>query len=71
MTIPRIAIGTPAEATHPEALKAALAEFFSTFIFVFAGCGSFIAFGTHRLPRSLPDAHLLFAHFSHWRPQRS
>ncbi|KAG6500096.1 aquaporin TIP1-1-like [Zingiber officinale] len=44
MSIPRIAIGTPAEATRPEALKAALAEFFSTFIFVFASCGSFIAF---------------------------
>ncbi|XP_042440553.1 aquaporin TIP1-1-like [Zingiber officinale] len=44
MPIPRLAIGTPAEVTRPEALRAALAEFFSTFIFVFAGRGSVIAF---------------------------
>ncbi|GFZ12836.1 gamma tonoplast intrinsic protein [Actinidia rufa] len=44
MPIREIAIGRPEEATHPDALKAALAEFFSTLIFVFAGEGSGMAF---------------------------
>ncbi|XP_057514094.1 aquaporin TIP1-1-like [Actinidia eriantha] len=44
MPIQRIAVGTRAEATHPDALKAALAEFISTLIFVFAGQGSGMAF---------------------------
>lgn len=40
----RIAIGQPQETYHPDALKAALAEFFGTLIFVFAGEGSGMAF---------------------------
>lgn len=44
MPINRIAIGRPQEATHPDALRAALAEFISTLIFVFAGEGSGMAF---------------------------
>lgn len=44
MPITRIAIGRPHEAAHPDALKASLAEFFSTLIFVFAGEGSGMAF---------------------------
>ncbi|KAH0720954.1 hypothetical protein KY290_005981 [Solanum tuberosum] len=44
MPISRIAIGRTEEATHPDALKAALAEFISTLIFVFAGSGSGVAF---------------------------
>lgn len=44
MPIRNIAIGGREEATHPDALKAALAEFISTLIFVFAGSGSGIAF---------------------------
>ncbi|KAL6980478.1 Aquaporin TIP1-2 [Sarracenia purpurea var. burkii] len=44
MPIYRIAVGTPGEASHPDALRAALAEFFSTLIFVFAGEGSGMAF---------------------------
>ncbi|KAL2539960.1 Aquaporin TIP1-3 [Abeliophyllum distichum] len=44
MPIYRIAIGTPGEASHPDALRAALAEFFSMLIFVFAGQGSGMAF---------------------------
>lgn len=49
-----IAVGRPEEATHPAALKAALAEFFSTLIFVFAGQGSGLAFSklTHNSPTS-------------------
>ncbi|KAM3288202.1 aquaporin TIP1-1 [Capsicum chacoense] len=44
MPFNRIAIGRADEATQPDALKAALAEFISTLIFVFAGSGSGVAF---------------------------
>lgn len=44
MPIRNIAVGHPHEATQPDALKAALAEFISTLIFVFAGQGSGMAF---------------------------
>lgn len=44
MAINRIAIGTPGEASRPDAIKAALAEFFSMVIFVFAGQGSGMAY---------------------------
>lgn len=40
----RIAIGHSGEASHPDVLKAALAEFISMLIFVFAGQGSGMAF---------------------------
>ena len=44
MPINRIAVGTPGEASHPDSLRAALAEFISMLIFVFAGSGSGMAF---------------------------
>jgi hypothetical protein len=44
MAITRMAIGTPREASQPDAIKAAFAEFFSMLIFVFAGEGSGMAF---------------------------
>ncbi|KAL5711015.1 Aquaporin TIP1-2 [Ranunculus cassubicifolius] len=44
MPMARIAIGSPAETSHPETLKAGLAEFISMIIFVFAGTGSGMAF---------------------------
>lgn len=44
MAISRIAIGAPGEASHPDAIRAALAEFFSMLIFVFAGEGSGMAY---------------------------
>ncbi|XP_022875297.1 probable aquaporin TIP1-2 [Olea europaea var. sylvestris] len=44
MPISRIAVGSLAEASQPEALKATLAEFISMLIFVFAGEGSGMAF---------------------------
>ncbi|XP_057982004.1 aquaporin TIP1-1 [Malania oleifera] len=44
MPIRNIAVGRREEATHPDALRAALAEFISTLIFVFAGEGSGMAF---------------------------
>ena len=40
----RIAVATPGEASQPDAIKAAFAEFFSMLIFVFAGEGSGMAF---------------------------
>ena len=40
-----LAVGRPEEVTHPDALKAVLAEGLSTLIFVFAGEGSAMAFG--------------------------
>ncbi|KVI11985.1 Aquaporin-like protein [Cynara cardunculus var. scolymus] len=46
MPISSIAIGTPADASSPDALKAALAEFISMLIFVFAGEGAGMAFAT-------------------------
>lgn len=45
MPITRIAVGEPGEATHPAALRAALAEFISMLIFIFAGQGSALALG--------------------------
>lgn len=42
----RIALGRREELTHRDTLKASLAEFISTFIFVFAGQGSGAALGT-------------------------
>lgn len=44
MPIRSIAVGSPAEASQPDAWKAAIAEFISVLIFVFAGEGSGMAF---------------------------
>jgi len=44
MSISRIAIGNPSEFGKADALKAALAEFISMLIFVFAGEGSGMAY---------------------------
>lgn len=44
MPIGRIAIGAPADDSHPDLFKPALAEFISMIIFVFAGEGSTMAF---------------------------
>ncbi|XP_074582335.1 putative aquaporin TIP1-1 [Curcuma longa] len=65
MPISRIAIGTPAEATHPSALKAALAEFISTLIFVFAGQGSGIAFNKLTSDGATTPAGLVAASIAH------
>ncbi|KAK4743108.1 hypothetical protein SAY87_001109 [Trapa incisa] len=67
MPIYRIAIGTVADASHPSALRAALAEFFSMVIFVFAGHGSGMAFsklvGRDSAPQSADG--LIIAALSH------
>ena len=44
MPISQIAVGSPSEFGNSSALKAALAEFISVLIFVFAGEGSGVAF---------------------------
>ncbi|KAJ6810023.1 putative aquaporin TIP1-1 [Iris pallida] len=44
MPISSVAVGNRDEVLHPSALKAALAEFISTLIFVFAGQGSGMAY---------------------------
>lgn len=43
MPIRRYAFGRADEATHPDSMRATLAEFISTFLFVFAGEGSILA----------------------------
>lgn len=65
MPIRNIAIGRPEEAYHPDALKAALAEFFSTLIFVFAGEGSGMAFNKLTDNGSTTPAGLVAAALAH------
>jgi len=65
MPISRIAIGTPGEATQPEALKAALAEFISMLIFVFAGEGAGMAFNKLTDDGSTTPAGLVAASLAH------
>lgn len=65
MPIRDIAVGRPEEAYHPDALKAALAEFFSTLIFVFAGEGSGMAFNKLTDNGSTTPAGLVAASLAH------
>ncbi|CAL9191136.1 aquaporin TIP1-2-like [Musa acuminata AAA Group] len=65
MPILRITIGTPEEARHPTALKAALAEFISVLIFVFAGQGSGMAFNKLTDDGSTTPAGLVSASLAH------
>ncbi|KAF8008907.1 hypothetical protein BT93_J0030 [Corymbia citriodora subsp. variegata] len=65
MAIYKIAVGTPGEASHPDALKAALAEFFSMLIFVFAGEGSGMAFNKLTDSGSTTPAGLVAAALAH------
>lgn len=65
MPITRIAIGAPGEASHPDAIKAALAEFFSMIIFVFAGEGSGMAFNKLTDSGSTTPAGLVAAALAH------
>lgn len=53
----RYAFGGAEEATHPDSARATIAEFLSTFIFVFAAEGSVLAFGNIKLKSD----HLLYA----------
>ncbi|XP_068637197.1 aquaporin TIP1-2-like [Aristolochia californica] len=65
MPISRIAIGGAGEVSHPDAIKAALAEFISMLIFVFAGQGSGMAYNklTNNGPAS--PAGLISASLAH------
>ncbi|XP_062004135.1 aquaporin TIP1-1-like [Rosa rugosa] len=65
MPIRNIAVGRPEEAYNPDALKAALAEFFSTLIFVFAGEGSGMAFNKLTDNGSTTPAGLVAAALAH------
>lgn len=65
MPIRNIAIGRPEEATHPDTLKAGLAEFISTLIFVFAGSGSGIAYNKLTNDGPASPAGLISASIAH------
>lgn len=65
MPISRIAIGTTEEVTHPTTLKAAISEFISTLIFVFAGQGSGIAFNKLTSDGATTPAGLVAASIAH------
>ncbi|KAH7529501.1 hypothetical protein FEM48_Zijuj05G0190600 [Ziziphus jujuba var. spinosa] len=57
----RYAFGRADEATHPDSIRAALAEFISTFIFVFAGEGSILALTSELIALALANGFALFA----------
>lgn len=65
MPFDRIAVGGAEEAYHPDALKAALAEFISTLIFVFAGQGSGMAFSKLTDNGATTPAGLISASIAH------
>ncbi|WVZ01247.1 hypothetical protein V8G54_027316 [Vigna mungo] len=65
MPISRIAVGNSSELSHVDALKAALAEFISMLIFVFAGEGSGMAFNKLTNNGSATPAGLVAASLSH------
>ncbi|KAJ4779235.1 hypothetical protein LUZ62_063492 [Rhynchospora pubera] len=65
MPVSRITIGSSAEASHPDALKAALAEFISMVIFVFAGEGSGMAFNKLTNNGAATPAGLIAASIAH------
>ncbi|GFZ17976.1 gamma tonoplast intrinsic protein [Actinidia rufa] len=65
MPISRIAVGTSADMSQPDALKAALAEFISMLIFVFAGEGAGMAFNKLTDDGSTTPAGLVAASLAH------
>ncbi|XP_054787823.1 aquaporin TIP1-3-like [Prosopis cineraria] len=65
MAIYRIAVGSPGEASQPDAIRAAFAEFFSMLIFVFAGQGSGLAYGKLRKDGSATAEGLIVAALAH------
>nr|AMW03267.1 aquaporin TIP [Tamarix hispida] len=65
MPIYRMAIGTPGEMSHPDSIKSALAEFFSTLIFVFAGEGSGMAFNKLTDSGSATPSGVIMASLAH------
>ncbi|GAB4856580.1 Aquaporin TIP1-2 [Ancistrocladus abbreviatus] len=65
MPFNRVAVGRPEEATRPDVLKAALAEFISALIFVFAGEGSGMAFSKLTDNGSTTPVGLVLASLAH------
>ncbi|XP_077244702.1 aquaporin TIP1-1-like [Tasmannia lanceolata] len=65
MPISRIAVGGTEEAIHPDTLKAGLAEFICTLIFVFAGEGSGMAFSKLTSDAATTPAGLVAAALAH------
>ncbi|KAL9226096.1 hypothetical protein vseg_001946 [Gypsophila vaccaria] len=65
MPIYKMAVGTPGEASHPDALKAALSEFISMILFVFAGQGSGMAFSKITHNGVTTEAGLIAAALAH------
>ncbi|KAK7357963.1 hypothetical protein VNO80_17261 [Phaseolus coccineus] len=65
MAVYRIAIGSPREASNPAAIRAAVAEFFSMLIFVFAGQGSGMAYSKLTGNGPATPAGLVLASLSH------
>ncbi|KAK9727126.1 hypothetical protein RND81_05G259800 [Saponaria officinalis] len=65
MAVPRIDVGSAAEVSHPSTIKAALAEFISMLIFVFAGEGSGMAFSKLTDNGGATPAGLVAAALSH------
>ncbi|KAI9195906.1 hypothetical protein LWI28_019271 [Acer negundo] len=63
--MPRFAVGSPAEISRPDALRAGLAEFISMIIFVFAGEGSGMAFNKLTDNGSTTPAGLVAAAIAH------
>jgi len=59
MATRRYAFGRADEATHPDSMRATLAEFASTFIFVFAGEGSGLALGLYIFKMLIHTWHIL------------
>ncbi|KAJ8559612.1 hypothetical protein K7X08_003670 [Anisodus acutangulus] len=65
MPINQISIGSHEELSHPGALKAALAEFISTLIFVFAGQGSGMAYNKLTANGAASPAGMISASVAH------
>ncbi|KAK9278248.1 hypothetical protein L1049_027811 [Liquidambar formosana] len=61
----RYAFGRPEEVTHPDSMRATLAEFVSTFIFVFAGEGSLLALAKLYTDTPLPASGLVVIALAH------
>ncbi|GAA0138966.1 hypothetical protein LIER_00607 [Lithospermum erythrorhizon] len=59
------AFGRGDEATHPDSIRATLAEFVSTFIFVFAGEGSILALDEMYKDSTLGASSLMFIALAH------
>ncbi|XP_006645407.2 probable aquaporin TIP1-2 [Oryza brachyantha] len=65
MPVSRIAVGAPGELSHPDTAKAAVAEFISMLIFVFAGSGSGMAFSKLTDGGATTPAGLISASLAH------